>query len=64
MNAEKFSEAMGELDSRYVDEAVSYKKKAGKPRRLKWGAVAACLALVLFTAVLRKGLLRFMRLYR
>lgn len=55
---------MGELDSRYVDEAVRYKKKARKPRRLKWGVVAACLALVLFTAVLRKGLLRFMRLYR
>ncbi len=28
MNSKKFSEAMSELDSKYVDEAVNYKKKA------------------------------------
>lgn len=28
MNSKKFSEAMSELDSKYVDEAISYKKKA------------------------------------
>ena len=27
MNSKKFSEAMSELDSKYVDEAISYKKK-------------------------------------
>lgn len=31
MNSKKFSEAMSELDSKYVDEAVNYKKKAKKP---------------------------------
>lgn len=30
MNSKKFSEAMSELDSKYVDEAISYKKKAKK----------------------------------
>ena len=28
MSANKFSEAMGEIDEKYVDEAFSYKKKA------------------------------------
>ncbi len=28
MNAEKFSDAMSELDTKYVDEALNYKKKA------------------------------------
>ena len=46
MNSKKFSEAMSELDSKYVDEAISYNKKAQKPVWVKWGAVAACLALV------------------
>ena len=30
MNSKKFSEAMSELDSKYVDEALNYKKKAKK----------------------------------
>ena len=29
MNAKKFSDAMSELDTKYVDEALNYKKKAG-----------------------------------
>ena len=27
MNAKKFSDAMSELDTKYVDEALNYKKK-------------------------------------
>ena len=46
MNAKKFSEAMSELDNKYVDEALNYKKKAKKPVWLKWGVMAACLCLV------------------
>ena len=30
MNSKKFSEAMSELDSKYVDEAIHYKKKKNK----------------------------------
>ena len=51
MNSKKFSEAMSELDSKYVDEAVSYKKKAKKPIWAKWGAIAACLVLVCVVAI-------------
>ena len=51
MNAKKFSEAMSELDSKYVDEAISYKKKAKKPVWAKWGAIAACLVLVCVVAI-------------
>lgn len=44
MSAGKFSEAMGELDGKYVDEAIHYKKKARKAVWVKLGAAAACLA--------------------
>ena len=48
MNSKKFSEAMSELDSKYVDEAIHYKKKKNKnPFWIKLGAVAACLAIVI-----------------
>lgn len=43
MNARLFSDAMGELDVRYVDEALSYKKRSRKPGLVKWLAAAACL---------------------
>ena len=46
MNAKKFSDAMSELDTKYVDEALNYKKKAKKPIWVKWGSMAACLCLV------------------
>lgn len=46
MNSKKFSDAMSELDSKYVDEAIHYKKKKNKkPFWIKLGAVAACLAI-------------------
>ena len=50
MNSIKFSEAMSELDSKYVDEAVNYRKKAKKSAWIKWGALAACFAAAMFTA--------------
>lgn len=37
MNAKKFSDAMSELDSKYVDEAINYKKKAQKSVWVKRG---------------------------
>ena len=46
MNSKKFSEAMSELDSKYVDEALNYKKNAKKPVWAKWGAIAACFVMV------------------
>lgn len=51
MNTKKFSEAMGELDSKYVEEAINYRKKANNPVWIKWGAAAACLCLVTISAV-------------
>ena len=48
MNSKKFSESMSELDSKYVDEAIHYKKKKNKkPFWIKLGTVAACLAIVI-----------------
>lgn len=51
MNAKKFSDAMSELDTKYVDEALNYKKKVKKPIWVKWSAMAACLAVVFFIGV-------------
>lgn len=47
MNAKKFSDAMSELDNKYIDEALNYKKKVKKPIWIKWGAMVASLLLVL-----------------
>ena len=47
MNSKKFSEAMSELDSKYIDEALNYKKKARKPGWIKRGAAVACLCLII-----------------
>ncbi len=47
MNSKKFSEAMNELDTKYVDEAINYKKKTKKLVWTKLGTIAACLAVVI-----------------
>ena len=52
MNAEKFSDAMSELDTKYVDEALNYKKKMKKPVWIKWGVMAACLCLIICVATI------------
>lgn len=48
MNSRKFSDAMSELDNKYVNEALNYNRpgKVQKPGRTKWYAMAACLAII------------------
>lgn len=48
MNTRKFSEAMGEIDNQYIQEAVEYQGKRAqkKSRWIQWGALAACLCLL------------------
>ena len=41
MTQKNFSEAMGELDNKYVNEAINYKKKSRRPAWVKFG-VADC----------------------
>ncbi len=54
MNSKKFSEAISRLDTRYIDEAIGYKKKKTykKPVWFKLGAMAACLCLVIAGGVM------------
>ena len=52
MNARIFSDAMSEIDSKYINEALNYKKKANKSRWIKWGAMAAYLCLLISGASL------------
>lgn len=51
MNAKKFSDAMGALNSRYVEEAALYHKNRIRLPRIMWGAVAACVALAVVVGV-------------
>ncbi len=56
MNAELFSEAMSEIDARYILEAVTEQKQ--KPFRLGWWRLhraAACFAAVLLAAAVSLG---------
>lgn len=52
MNTKKFSEAMGEIDDKYIEEAISYSPKAKitPHRRLSVALIAAILALLLIGA--------------
>jgi len=44
MNSKKFSEAMSEIDSKYIDEAFHYQKKSGKKHSwTKWGTLSRVL---------------------
>lgn len=51
MNAKKFSNALGNIGDGYVDEAVTYTAKKKSNVWLKWGAIAACLCLVIGVAI-------------
>lgn len=46
MSVKDFSEAMGELDVKYIEKAMNYQAKKKKNGWLKWGALAACLCLL------------------
>lgn len=50
MNAKKFSDALGEMDSRYVEEALSYHTRVRRVRYFPAAAAAAVLALLLMGA--------------
>lgn len=46
MNSKKIFDAVGELDVRYIEEALSYKKRTSVNRWIKRGMTAACLCLI------------------
>ena len=50
MNAAQFSSALGKVNDKYIMEAIIYKRKK-KSGWLKWGAMAACLCLILTAAI-------------
>lgn len=58
MNSKKFSEAMSEIDSKYVDEAIQYQCKNKKKSWLKWGAMVACLCLIVVATVAIPSMLK------
>ena len=51
MKAKKFSEAMGEIDDKYIVEAVSYKRKAVKSCIIRLVVIAAGIAAVFLIGV-------------
>ncbi len=46
MTAQEFSSALGQIDARYVDEALHYTAKEHRPW-LKWGTMVACACLII-----------------
>ena len=51
MNIKKFSDAMSEIDSKYIDEALNYKKIRKGSVGGKWGVMAACLVIALVIGI-------------
>ena len=47
MNSKKLSEAISEVNDKYYEEAANYQPKQKKRPWVKWGAIAACLCLVI-----------------
>ena len=47
MNTKKYSEAMGEIDSKYIERALNFKPKQKKHSWLKWGTMVACFGLTI-----------------
>ncbi len=52
MKKEYLSNAIGAIDDRHIEEAVTYQGKQKTPAWVRWGGLAACLALVTAIAVL------------
>ena len=52
MNTKKFSEAMGEIDGKYVEKSASYHSKQKKHSWIKWASMAACLCLVVAAGII------------
>lgn len=50
MNAAQFSSALGKVNDKYIMEAITYERKK-KSGWLKWGAMAACLGLIITVAM-------------
>lgn len=56
MNSHIFSEAMSELDNKYIEEAVNYKKRSRKTVWIIAGAaMAACFCVVIIAAIFEAG---------
>ena len=52
MKKEKLYEVLGEIDDNYINDAHLTTKKKSRPVWIKWGAMAACLCLVLVGGIL------------
>lgn len=46
MNKKRFAEAISMVDDKYYEEAANYQRKKKTPVWLKWGAMVACLCLI------------------
>ena len=51
MTTKTFSHALGEIGDKYVSEAISYTFSKKKNGWMKWGAMAACLCLVVLVGI-------------
>lgn len=47
MNPQLFSQALGNINDKYITEALQYQKNRKNTTWLKWGAIAACACLII-----------------
>lgn len=47
MNVKIFAEAMSEIDDKYVDEVISYRRTSKKHEWIKWASMAACVCIII-----------------
>lgn len=52
MNAKKFSVALGNARDEYVSEAIEYQRRRKRHNWGEWGAMAACLCLIVMGSLL------------
>lgn len=51
MKSEVILDAIGKADDKYIEEAAPKEKKVKKFRWMKWGTIAACLALAVYVGI-------------
>lgn len=57
MNSKRLSEAISEVNDKYYVEAANYQPKRKKQTWVKWGAIAACLCLVIIGSLVVPNIL-------
>ena len=51
MNSKLISDAVSEIDLRFIDEALNYNKPARQTKLFRWAAIAACVCVAMAVTI-------------